>query len=29
MDDFEITSGPAGGTTVTMAKWRSTGRTSG
>jgi serine/threonine-protein kinase RsbT len=29
MDDFEITSGPGRGTTVTMAKWRSTGRTSG
>ena len=28
MDDFEITSGPGRGTTVTMAKWRSTGRTS-
>jgi serine/threonine-protein kinase RsbT len=29
MDDFEITSGAGRGTTVTMHKWRSTGRTSG
>jgi len=29
MDDFEITSAPGRGTTITMAKWRSTGRTSG